>query len=125
MKHKHQNCPVCAFVAASGLTDMQHRYVNYRVQRYSPPDAARLAGYKDPGPESSSIYVKAHNLEKNVRVQKAIHDMREAICEQAMLMVRKGKPVSDRALCLLMEWDRSPPYVRYKAASAIARRGLL
>ncbi len=92
------------------LTDKQERYAEYRFYGYPPLVSARLAGYSDNG--GSGIRVCAHRLERHEGIKVAVRNMKNAACWEALKRVRKGRPVSQEALAMLVEWPGASPRVR-------------
>ena len=92
------------------LTDKQQRYAEYRLAGYPSLMSARLAGYADNG--GSGIRVRAYHLERHEGVKAAIQNMKDAICWAALKRVRKGRPVSQEALEMLVVWPGASPRVR-------------
>jgi len=92
------------------LTDKQERYAECRFYGYPSLVSARLAGYADNG--KSGIRVRAYHLERHEGVQATIQAMKDAACWEALKRVRKGRPVSQEALAMLVEWPGASPRVR-------------
>ena len=101
------------------LTDKQQRYAEYRLADYPPLVSARLAGYADNG--GSEIRVRAYHLERHEGIQAAVRNIKDAICYEALKRVRKGRPVSQEALAMLVEWSGASPRVRKRMQLRLAK----
>ncbi len=101
------------------LTTKQERYVEYRFYGYPPLISARLAGYADNG--GSGIRVCAYRLERHEGIKVAVRNMKDAICWEALKRIRRGLPVSQEVLALLVEWPGASPRVRKRMRGRLAK----